>query len=191
MRTLRQQLLLGTVDRPPYIPPIPSNSDYGDVVKRDETLITDDPHYVTMGWLAEIGKQSIIKLTNDQIDTLYDFMYLPIYQKWHTYVSNDRKGYKFGLIATVDSLITLRNYDYKRLSSPKLLSVVNGIATIAFESFYRNAGVTKHSRTKADIYKVRMIMIDRNGTIIGNEGFYAYHDDDGNYVKLDYKPNYY
>jgi hypothetical protein len=191
MRTKRYQLLQGVVDKVPYIPPIPSEFDYYPDVKRNETLITDDPYHCTMGWLSELGKPSLIKMTNAQVETLFSIMFEQINDKWKRYVDNDRIGYKFGLVAAVEFPAVLRNYDYKWLPYPQLKSVENGIATIVFESFYRYAGIQKYSRTKKDIFSVRTIKIASNGNLISIDHMYAYHDANGNYVKLDYKPAYY
>lgn len=191
MRTLRYQLLIGTIDKPTYIPPIPTDSDYGGFLTIGETLITDDPHYCTLGWLSEIGKQAIIKLTNKQIDALYTYMYPTINDKWTTYVENGRKGYKFGLVATYSYPTLLRNYDWSWLARPRLVSIENGIATIAFESYFQHAGIKKYSRNKADIYKVKLIQLTKDGSVISNDFFYAYLDANGDYVKLDYEPYYY
>lgn len=190
MRTLRYQLLQSTIDRPTYIPPIVSEFDYHPDVKQDETLITDDPHYIVMGWLSEIGKSSLIKLTNDHVMGLYRHMHGIIYPVWEHYVENGRKGYKLGLVATVDFPGVLRNYDWSRLAAPILESIENGIATIVFESGQGAGAIAKHSRIRKSIYKVRELKIDSNGAPISDITYYAYKDNNNAYVKID-KPAFY
>jgi hypothetical protein len=175
MTTKRYQLLQGRIEGTPYIPPIPSEFDYYPDVIRDETLITDDPRYVAMGWLSEIGKASLIRLTNAQVDTLFDYMHSVVYPMWKQYVDNNRIGYKFGLVATVDFPGVLRNYDCSKLSYPVLVSIEDGIATINLESIQGVGAIAKYSRVRKEIYGITELKIASDGRLISKRYYYAYH----------------